>query len=256
VERDILNPAFIDPSLDSRAVTFENVRGDRGAGGSAHGGRKGAPNRRIAPGERVVIADIAGSGVVRHLWMTFLPAPPERMRSLVLEVFYGDADEPSVSVPCLDFFGLPHGRPAPFASALLSAQEGRGFNAYLPMPFRDGVRFEIWNAGERPNVLYFQLDYTLEAEVPASLGYLHAGFRRENPTTMRRDFTIVDGLAGPGRFLGCNVGAPTTRRTAARRSSCRRRAASRRSPVARTPTSSASTGGTCPTRSCSSGTCG
>lgn len=42
--------------------------------------------------------------------------------------------------------------------------------------------------------------------MPAELGYLHVGFRRQNPTTLRDDFTIVDGLAGPGRFLGCNVG--------------------------------------------------
>jgi hypothetical protein len=30
--------------------------------------------------------------------------------------------------------------------------------------------------------------------------------RAENPTSMRRDFVIADGLEGPGRFLGCNVG--------------------------------------------------
>jgi hypothetical protein len=203
---DVLHPALIDPRLDSRAVTFENPTGARGAGGSAHGGRKGAPSRRLRAGERVVLADVAGRGVIRHVWMTFLPAPPEVMRSLVLEVFYGDATEPSVSVPALDFFGLPHGRPVPFASALLAANEGRGFNAYLPMPFRDGVRVEVHNAGSRGTVLYFQLDYTLEPDVPEELGFVHVTFRRENPTTLRRDFTIVDGLAGPGRFLGCNVG--------------------------------------------------
>ena len=59
---DVLNPAFIDPSLDTRAVTFENPTGGRGAGGTAHGGRKGAPNRRISAGERVVLADIEGPG--------------------------------------------------------------------------------------------------------------------------------------------------------------------------------------------------
>jgi len=31
-------------------------------------------------------------------------------------------------------------------------------------------------------------------------------YRRENPTALERDFTICDGLAGPGRFLGCVVG--------------------------------------------------
>jgi Protein of unknown function (DUF2961)/Plasmid pRiA4b ORF-3-like protein len=36
--------------------------------------------------------------------------------------------------------------------------------------------------------------------------WLHVAFRRENPTTKQRDFVICDGLEGPGRFLGCNVG--------------------------------------------------
>ena len=201
-----MDPAYIDVGLDARAITFENPTGARGAGGTAHGGRKGAPNRRLRSGERLVIADIAGSGVIRHIWMTFLQAPPEHMRGLVLEVFYGNATEPSISVPCLDFFGLPHGRPAAYHSALLAANEGRGLNSYIPMPFRDGIRFEIWNAAPRSNILYFQIDYTLESDLDDHLGYLHVGFRRQNPTTMREDFTIVDGLRGPGRFLGCNVG--------------------------------------------------
>jgi hypothetical protein len=59
---------------------FENPSGARGSGGKAHEGRKGAPNRRVASGERVVLADLSGPGVVRHLWMTFPPALPEVMR--------------------------------------------------------------------------------------------------------------------------------------------------------------------------------
>jgi hypothetical protein len=46
---DIWDPAFIDSSLDSRAVTFENPAGERGAGGTTHGGRKGAPSRSLSP---------------------------------------------------------------------------------------------------------------------------------------------------------------------------------------------------------------
>ena len=202
----IWNPAHVDPALDSRAASFENPTGARGAGGSAHGGRKGAPSRRLEPGERVVLADLAGAGLIRHIWMTFPPAPPERMRSLVLEVFYEGADAPSVSVPVLDFFGLPHGRPAPYQSALSAANEGRGFNSYLPLPFRRGVRVELWNAGSRPALLYYQIDYTLQPELPPALGLLHVSFRRENPTRLRRDFVIAEGLRGPGRFLGCSVG--------------------------------------------------
>jgi Protein of unknown function (DUF2961) len=202
----VWNPAVVDPTLDARAATFENPTGARGAGGTAHGGRKGAPNRRLAPGERVVLADIEGPGIVRHIWMTFPPARPERMRALFLEVFYDGADEPSVSVPCLDFFGLPHGRPVAFASALTAAQEGRGFNSYLPMPFDRRIRIELVNGAPRPTILYYQVDYTLQPELPDDLGRLHVTFRRENPTVQRQDFVIADDLRGPGRFLGCNVG--------------------------------------------------
>jgi hypothetical protein len=200
------DPACIDPSLDSRAVTFENPTGQRGAGGQACSGRKGSPSRRLAANERVILADLRGPGTLRHIWMTFPPAPPEVMRALWLEVFYDGADAPSVSVPCLDFFGMPHGRPVAYASALTAAQEGRGFNSYLPMPFRDAVRVELTNSAARPMDLYYQIDYTLEPRLPDHAGYLHVTFRRENPTVQRRDFVIADDFHGPGRFIGCNVG--------------------------------------------------
>jgi len=197
------DPSRIDTSLDSRAITFENPTGARGAGGATYEGRKGAPSRRIEAGERVTLAEIEGPGTIRHIWMTFPPAPPEVMRGLHFDVFYDGSTEPSVSVPCLDFFGLPHGRPVAYASALTSAQEGRGFNAYFPMPFRQSVRVELTNSAARALDVYFQIDYTLGDVEPS---YLHVSFRRENPTTMKRDFVITDDFNGPGRFLGCVVG--------------------------------------------------
>jgi hypothetical protein len=200
------DPARIDLSLDSRAVSFENPTGERGAGGSKAAGRKGAPSRRLVPGERVVLADLAGPGRLRHWWMTFPPAPPEVMRALVLEVFYDGAAAPSVSVPCLDFFGFPHGRPVPYVSALVAAQEGRGFNLWLPMPFRERVRVELTNFASRPLDVYYQIDYTLERRFAEDAGLLHVSFRRENPTRLKQDFVIAKDLRGPGRFLGCSVG--------------------------------------------------
>jgi Protein of unknown function (DUF2961) len=196
----------VDTHLDSRAVTFENPTGDRGAGGTARDGRKGAPSRRVRPGERVVLADLEGPGVVRHIWMTFPPAPPEQMRAVWMEIFYDDGAAPSVSVPCLDFFGVPHGRPVAFASALTSMPEGRGLNAFFPMPFLGRIRIELTNGSSRPIQLYYQVDYTRQPALPAEVGFLHCSFRRENPTTMGRDFVIARVPEGPGRFLGCVVG--------------------------------------------------
>jgi hypothetical protein len=202
----VLDPSLIDTELDSRAVTFENPTGERGAGGTSYGGRKGSPSRRFESGEKVILADLRGPATLRHIWMTFPPAPPEVMRALWLEVFYDGAAEPSVSVPCLDFFGLPHGRPVAYSSVLTAAQEGRGFNAYVPLPFRDRVRVELTNAAPRAMDVYYQIDYTLERAFPDRAGYLHVTFRRENPTVRQRDFVIAQGFRGPGRFLGCNVG--------------------------------------------------
>ena len=202
----VWDPAHIDPRLDSRAATFENPTGERGAGGTAAGGRKGAPNRSVPGGERVTLADIDGTGTIRHVWMTFMAAAPEEMRAVFLEVFYDGSTEPSVSVPCLDFFGVPHGRPVAFASALTAMPEGRGFNSWVPMPFRRGARVELVNGSSRSILLYYQVDYTLQPDLAPERGYLHVSFRRENPTVLRRDFVIVEGLRGPGRFLGCNVG--------------------------------------------------
>lgn len=201
---DIADLTRISPVLDSRSVSFENPTGERGAGGGAGGGRKGAPNRELDAGERVTLADLRGPGTLRHLWMTFPPGPPERTRAMCLEIFYDDMAEPSVSVPCVDFFGVPHGRPVPLSTAVTTIQEGRGFNSYLPVAFGDRVRVEFVNGSEQRTRLYYQIDYTA-GEDPAA-GRLHAAFRRQNPTTLRDDFVIADGLRGPGRFLGCVVG--------------------------------------------------
>jgi hypothetical protein len=199
------DPSRIDTGLAVRTLSFENPTGAPGAAGSTHGGRKGAPLRILAPGERVTLGDVEGPGTVRHLWMTFPPMAPEQMRAVHMEITWDDAPGPSVSVPCLDFFGLPHGRPAPLSSAMVAAQEGRGFNSWIPMPFRRRFRIELINGSARRFPLYYQIAYT-QGAVPDDAGLLHVTFRRENPTELAKDFTIVEGIQGPGRLLGCNVG--------------------------------------------------
>lgn len=205
----------IDLSLESRSISFENPTGARGAGGRSHGGRKGSPFQEIEAGERVVLADISGRGTIRHVWITIPPAPPERMRAVRLEVFYDGLATPSISVPLVDFFGVPLGRPVPLVTALSAIQEGRGFNAYYPMPFEKGLRFELVNESGARLLLYYQIDYTLDAVDARNArgaaprrepSYLHVAYRRENPTVQKRDFVIFEGLRGPGRFLGSVVG--------------------------------------------------
>ena len=200
------DPSFVDPRVDSRSVSFENPTGARGSGGRAGGGRKGAPAATLLPGETIVLAELDGPGTIRHLWMTFPPGPPEVMRALWLEVRYDGTDDPSVSVPCVDFFGVAHGRPVPYASALTTIQGDVGFNAFFPMPFREHIEVRLTNGSDRPQLVFYQLDYTLDPEWSSDRGYLHVEFRRENPTVPQRDFVIAECDRGAGRFLGCVVG--------------------------------------------------
>jgi len=201
-----VNPCFVDEKIDSRSINAENPTGGRSAGGVSHGGRKGNSGRILSPGEKVVLADIKGPGTLRHIWMALDWGRPESMRALRLEGFYDGMSEPSISAPVADFFGLPHGRATEFYSQLITVPEGRGINSYIPMPFGRSVRIELTNEADKAIGLAYQIDYTLEPLLPERTHYLHASFRRENPTALRRDFVITEGLKGPGRFLGCVVG--------------------------------------------------
>jgi hypothetical protein len=75
------------------------------------------------------------------------------------------------------------------------------------MPFRKSIRMELAYIGSSmPVSLYYQVDYTRERELPEEVGYLHASFRRENPTQLRRDFVIARDFTGPGRYVGAAIG--------------------------------------------------
>jgi hypothetical protein len=56
-------------------------------------------------------------------------------------------------------------------------------------------------------MFFYDVNFTVGDELGADCGYFHAHFRRENPTTLRKDFEILPRVEGRGRFLGCTLGA-------------------------------------------------
>ena len=91
----------------------------------------------IAPGQEAVLADIAGAGVVRHIWVTIACDEPDFLRKVVLRACWdGEASRP-IDVPVGDFFGIGHAQTRNFASLPLqmSPEDGKGFNCWFPMPF-------------------------------------------------------------------------------------------------------------------------
>lgn len=199
------DPSKIPSGYKSRSVSFENPTGEKGKGGTTFGGRKGDPNKLIFPGEEVQLMDMTGPGRVTHFWLTVPPMPPQDMRALVLEVYYDGADEPSISCPLPDFFGASLGRPVELNTAYTAIQEGRGFNATFPMPFHGAMVVKLTNHTKRIFPLYYQIDLLMGPQ-DEDAGLMHVVFNRENPTTMKEDFTLVDNIEGPGRFFGTVVG--------------------------------------------------
>jgi hypothetical protein len=204
-----------DAAVETRWASPENPRGERGAGGRANAGRKGAPTIAIPAGASAVLAEARGtSGTVRRLWMTIPDRSPRMLRSLRLDIYWDGAARPAVSAPLGDFFGVGLGRMAQFQSALFSNPEARSFNCSVPMPFRTGMRIVMTNesATDLPE-LFYDINYTLGDRHAASTLYFHAHWRRENPTTLQKDYEILPRVEGRGRYLGTNIGVITDRAT-------------------------------------------
>lgn len=194
--------------VESRVASGENPTGEKGKGGQTNGGRKGAATVPIKAGESRVLAQAtATSGMVRRIWMTFPDRSPQMLRSLKIEMYWDGAAKPAVSAPVGDFFGIGLGRKVAFESAFFSDPEGRSFNCLIPMPFRTAMKIVMVNESKNNlDELFYDVDYTLGDRHPATTLYFHAHYRRENPTTLQKDYEILPRITGRGRYLGVNIG--------------------------------------------------
>ncbi|HVU33431.1 MAG TPA: glycoside hydrolase family 172 protein [Opitutaceae bacterium] len=196
-------------SHQSRAISPENPTGEKGKGGMATvgSGEKAArdlgqgwkisPNILIPAGHTVTLADIAGPGAIRHIWMT----PTGNWRLTILRMYWDDETSPSVETPLGDFFCCGWGTYAPLSSLAVCVNPGSAFNCYWDMPFRKHARITLQNESGAPMRLYYQVDYEL-GSVPADAGYFHAQFRRVNPVPYKQVYTILDGVRGRGQYVG------------------------------------------------------
>ncbi len=78
-----------------------------------------------------------------------------------------------------------------------------GFNSYFPLPFRKKARITITN--EHPDDIhsfFYTVNYCLTGKLPDEVAYFHAQWRREKITTLKKDYTIVDGIRGRGQYVG------------------------------------------------------
>ncbi|MFI9508276.1 glycoside hydrolase family 172 protein [Nocardia sp. NPDC052566] len=194
----------------TRSVSAENPTGAPGGGARAVRGTgadaardlgvgwKVSPSIDLAPGENATLADVSGPGVFRHLWLT---TDRSVLGLLTLRMQWDDAAEPAVEVPLGDFFCNAWGELALVDSEMIVVAPAGGLNSYWPMPFRRRARITLQNNGDRTVPVYYQATYT-EQDVPYSAGYLYARRRCSDPLGNPAVHTILDTVAGPGRYVG------------------------------------------------------
>lgn len=195
----------------SRSISPENFTGKKGKGGmcpleqgsARHAARdlgtgwKVNPFIVLQPGETFTIADIEGSGIIEHIWLT----PTGRWRNTILRMYWDDQEQPSVECPVGDFFCMGWNEYAQLNSLAVCVNPGSAFNCYWPMPFRKRARMTLTNIAEEPVTMYYQIDYAL-CEVAEDEAYFHAQFRRVNPLPYKGVYTILDGVKGRGKYVG------------------------------------------------------
>jgi hypothetical protein len=194
----------------SRAVTPENLTGEKGAAAAGTEGTGKHASRDLGKGWKVspsvvikahstfTMADIKEPGCVTHIWMT----PTGNWRRSILRFYWDGEESPSIEAPVGDFFacGLKHY--APVNSLAVCVNPGSAFNCYWPMPFRKSARITMENLDDKNMTLYYQVDYNATS-VPDDAVYLHAQFRMENPVGKTPGiYTLLDGVKGRGHYVG------------------------------------------------------
>jgi hypothetical protein len=188
----------------------------------------------VPAGGRLVLLDADGPGMVTHLWFALGSMDYNYLRNVSLKAWWDGHPEPSIDCPLGDFFGVGHAVANKYECLLMnmvrgSGQRGEftGMNCHLPMPFTGHARLEVVN--DNPNaflICYYQVDWLQTGSAPGeAAGYLHASWRRENPTARmpvpetgsgwyygrfshtlndQNNFLVAD-VRGEGRFLGINL---------------------------------------------------
>lgn len=206
----------------SRAVNAENPYGEKGRGGMAASelgpSRKGSPCiKEIKPGETITLADIEGSGVISHIWITVTDKTSDAncfvLRDMVLRMYWDEEEAPSVESPLGDFFCCGFARSCVVNSLPVAVNPTRGFNCYFPMPFARNARITIENQHcSSVPAFFYQIDYCLYDSLPENTGYFHAQWRRERLTQKARDYVVLDGVKGRGRYVGTYLALTTLER--------------------------------------------
>lgn len=210
-----LGNLFMASDAESRSITAENPRGEKGKGGMAtfettlHKPSAGAakelgvgwklsPCVTVKAGETFTVMDNDGPGVIRHMWFTM---GWQYHRDVVLRIYWDGGEHPSVECPIGDFFCNSWKQSQNILAQPINVNPHGGLNCYFPMPFRKHARITLTNDSPSDRGIYYTVNYTLEPVENNAL-YFHAQWRRTNPVPYGQFYTILEGVRGRGQYVG------------------------------------------------------
>lgn len=194
---------------ETRWISFENIRGEKGAAAKENKGAKGHSSEWIRAGERRLLMDYSGAGIIHRIWMTVIDRSPAALRSVRVEMYWDNAAKPAVSAPLGDFFGVSLGLKTAFQSAAFADPEGRSFNCYIPMPFKKHAKIVFINESKTDQLLFYDINFSALKQPPPQAAYFHAYWSTNKGVGLGQDFAILPEIKGKGRFLGTNIGIVT-----------------------------------------------
>lgn len=194
------------PKGQTRWSSFENPEAGKGIAAHENNGAKGHAFDKIPARETVNLLNYnEGAGIINRIWMTLNDRSPYMLRSLVIRCYWDGADKPAVEAPLGDFFSCGS-HLCRFENELFSSPEGRSFNMYVPMPFRESARVTITNESDKSiSHLYYDVDMVALDEPDCEALYFHCYWNRINKTVLAEDFVILPKVEGCGRFLGTSI---------------------------------------------------
>jgi len=139
--------------------------------------------RPLAPGATIDLLDVAGPGIITHIWITIASPEQFHLKKLVLRMYWDREDTPSVEAPIGDFFGLGLGEYFLYQSVPLAVAADNALNSFFPMPFQKNARITVTNEGtQKVGAFYFNIDYrACPKPLPADTLYFHAQYRQKTP---------------------------------------------------------------------------
>lgn len=87
-----------------------------------------------------------------------------------------------------------------------TAQKGRSFNCYVPMPFKKHAKIVFVNESDADELFFYDINLTKLKTLSQNSSYFHAYWSNNDAAKLREDFEILPRVNVRGRLLGTNLG--------------------------------------------------